>query len=178
MKITMSGKGFEVTDSLRERIEKKLSKLERYFRGDVEANIRISQEKGNRNIVEITINVGSLVLRAEETSADMYASIDGAVDKLNRQIRRHRTKVDKKLRDTGFAAPESVAEEEEPEEEPAQYDLVRVKKFQVKAMAVEDAIAQMDLLDHDFFLFRDEKTDGICVVYRRNDGAYGLLQPE
>ena len=177
MKINMSGKGFEVTDSLQERIEKKLAKLERYFRGDAEANIRISQEKGNRNIVEITIAVGGLVLRAEETSSDMYASIDGAVDKLNRQIRRHRTKLDKKLRDTGFIAPEPVVEDE-PEEEQAQYDLVRVKKFQVKPMAVEDALAQMDLLDHDFFLFRDEKTDGICVVYRRNDGAYGLLQPE
>lgn len=177
MKIIMSGKGFEVTDSLRERIEKKLSKLDRYFRDDAEATIRISQEKGARNIVEITITTSGLTLRAEETSTDMYGSIDGAVDKLNRQIRRHRTKLDKKLRDNAFEAPAAEVADE-PEEMPAVYNVVRVKKFPVKAMQVDDAIAQMELLDHDFFLFRNEETDGICLIYRRNDGTYGLLQPE
>ena len=175
MKITTSGKGFAISDSLTERIEKKISKLDRYFHDDAEAIIRISQEKGNRNIVEITISASGLLLRAEETSNDMYVSIDGAVDKLNRQIRRHRTKLDKKLRDTAFEPP---VEAVEPEEELAQYNVVRTKKFKVKAMQVDDAIAQMELLDHDFFLFRDEKTDGICLIYRRTDGAYGLLQPE
>ena len=150
MKITMSGKGFEISDSLRERVEKKLAKLDRYFREDAEANVRVAQEQGNRNIVEITIAVNGLILRAEETSGDMYASIDGAADKLNRQIRRYRTKLEKRLR------------EDIPAEIPG----------------VDDAIAQMELLDHDFFLFRDEETDGICLIYRRNDGAYGLLQPE
>ena len=177
MKITTSGKGFAISDSLTERIEKKISKLDRYFRDDAEAIIRISQEKGNRNIVEITISASGLLLRAEETSGDMYVSIDGAVDKLNRQIRRHRTKLDKKLRETAFE-PQVEAVEPEPEEEAAQYNVVRTKKFKVKAMQVDDAIAQMELLDHDFFLFRDEKTDGICLIYRRTDGAYGLLQPE
>ena len=177
MKITTSGKGFSISDSLLERIEKKLAKLDRYFHDDAEAIIRISQEKGGRNIAEVTISASGLLLRAEETSTDMYASIDGAVDKLNRQIRRHRTKLDKKLRDTAFEAPVEAAEPAA-EEEPAQYNVVRTKKFKVKAMQVDDAIAQMELLDHDFFLFRDEKTDGICLIYRRNDGAYGLLQPE
>ena len=176
MKITTSGKGFAISDSLTERIEKKISKLDRYFHDDAEAIIRISQEKGNRNIVEITISASGLLLRAEETSNDMYVSIDGAVDKLNRQIRRHRTKLDKKLRDTAFE-PQVEAVEPEPGEV-AQYNVVRTKKFKVKAMQVDDAIAQMELLDHDFFLYRDEKTDGICLIYRRNDGAYGLLQPE
>ena len=177
MKITTSGKGFGISDSLLARIEKRIAKLDRYFHDDAEAIIRVSQEKGNRNIAEITISAGGLLLRAEETTADMYASIDGAVDKLNRQIRRHRTKLDKKLRDTAFEAPVEEAEPEI-EEAPAQYNVVRTKKFKVKAMQVDDAIAQMELLDHDFFLFRDEKTDGICLIYRRNDGAYGLLQPE
>ena len=176
MKITMSGKGFEISDSLRERVEKKLAKLDRYFREDAEANVRVAQEKGNRNIVEITIAVNGLILRAEETSGDMYASIDGAADKLNRQIRRYRTKLEKRLRETAMEGLD--AEAAQAEDEPASYNVVRTKKFPVKAMGVDDAIAQMELLDHDFFLFRDEETDGICVIYRRNDGAYGLLQPE
>ena len=167
MKITMSGKGFEISDSLRERVEKKLAKLDRYFREDAEAN---------RNIVEITIAVNGLILRAEETSGDMYASIDGAADKLNRQIRRYRTKLEKRLRETAMEGLD--AEAAQAEDEPAAYNVVRTKKFPVKAMGVDDAIAQMELLDHDFFLFRDEETDGICLIYRRNDGAYGLLQPE
>ena len=177
MKITTSGKGFSISDSLMERIEKKLAKLDRYFHDDAEAIIRVSQEKGNRNIAEITISARGLLLRAEETTSDMYISIDGAVDKLNRQIRRHRTKLDKNLRETAFEAPVEAVESEV-DEEPAQYNVVRTKKFKVKAMQVDDAIAQMELLDHDFFLFRDEKTDEIMLIYRRNDGAYGLLQPE
>lgn len=177
MKIITSGKGIGVSESLMDRIEKKLAKLDRYFRDDAEANIRLSQEKGGRNIAEITISAGGVLLRAEETSGDMYVSIDGAVDKLNRQIRRHRTKLDKKLRVAAFEPAPDTAELET-DDMPAQYNVVRTKKFAVKAMQVDDAIAQMELLDHDFFLFRDEETDGICLVYRRNDGAYGLLQPE
>ena len=133
MKFVYIGKGMEVTDSLKARVEKKLTKLERYFQDDVEAQIRISQERGNRNIVEITISVGSVILRAEEVSNDMYMSIDRAVDKLNRQIRRHRTKLEKRLRAGAF---EPVANEPaEPEEEAAHYDLVRVKKFPSQAHA-------------------------------------------
>ena len=97
MKLIISGKGFEVSDGLRERFDKKLSKLDKYFQEDAEAYIRVSQERGGRNIVEITISVGGLILRAEEVSGDMYSSIDGVVDKLSRQIRRHRTKLEKKL---------------------------------------------------------------------------------
>ena len=176
MKFVYIGKGMEVTDSLKARVEKKLTKLERYFQDDVEAQIRISQERGNRNIVEITISVGSVILRAEEVSNDMYMSIDRAVDKLNRQIRRHRTKLEKRLRAGAF---EPVADEPaEAEEEAASYNLVRVKKFPVKPMRVDDAIAQMELLGHTFFLFLNEETDSMCVLYLRSDGSYGLLQPE
>ena len=177
MKFVYIGKGIEVTDSLKARVEKKLAKLERYFQDDVEAQVRLSQERGNRNIVEITISVGSVILRAEEVSNDMYMSIDRAVDKLNRQIRRHRTKLEKRLRAGAF---EPVAEEqpEAEEEEVASYNLVRVKKFPVKPMHVDDAIAQMELLGHTFFLFLNEETDSMCVLYLRSDGSYGLLQPE
>lgn len=173
MRLIISGKGFEVTDNLRERFEKKLAKLDRYFHEDPEAYIRISQEKGGRNIVEITISVKNLILRAEEVSQDMYASIDGAVDKLSRQIRRHRTKLEKKLRVAGFEQDAGGEEDES-----VDYSPVRIKKFAVKAMPVDDAIAQMDLLDHSFYVFRDEDSDELRVLYRRNDGGYGLIQPE
>ena len=174
MKFIYVGRDLEVSDSLKERAEKKLAKLERYFQDDVEALIRLSQQRGGRNTAEITISVGSLLLRAEESTSDMYASIDGAVDKLNRQIRRHRTKLEKRLR-TGAFEPE--AEEAAPEDA-ENFKLVRTKTFAVKPMSVEDAIAQMDLLGHNFYLFENSETNTMCVLYRRNDGDYGLLQPE
>ena len=175
MKFVYVGRDLEVTDALKDRTEKKLSKLSRYFQDDVEALIRLSQQRGGRNTAEITISVGSLLLRAEESTGDMYVSIDGAVDKLNRQIRRHRTKLEKRLRAGAFEPEEDAAPAPEEDEN---YRVVRTKKFSVKPMTVEDAIAQMDLLGHNFYLFENSETDTMCVLYRRNDGDYGLLQPE
>ena len=163
-----------VSDSLKARAEKKLGKLDRYFNRDAEALIRFRQQRGGRNIAEITVSVNGLILRAEESSNDMYLSIDRAVDKLESQIRRYRTKMDKHLRDTIEAPEEAV----EPVYEEAHYDVVRVKKFAVKPMDVDDAITQMELLGHNFFLFMNAETDTMCVLYRRNDGTYGLLVPE
>lgn len=174
MKYTYTGRGMEVSEGLKARVEKKLGKLERYFHEEPEASVRFKQQKGARNIVEVTVIVGGVILRAEESSNDMYLSIDRAVDKLESQIRRHRTKLDKRIR----ASELEPIVESAPEFEEATYDVVRVKKFAVKPMEVEDAIAQMELLGHDFFLFRNEATDSMCVLYRRADGAYGLLQPE
>jgi len=174
MKYTYAGIGLEVTESLKARAEKKLSKLERYFRDDPEATVRFKQQKGARNIAEITVAVSGIILRAEECSNDMYLSIDHAVDKLESQVRRYRTKLDKRIR---AAELEPIAEAA-PVYEEASYDVVRVKKFAVKPMNVEDAITQMELLGHDFFLFLNEEVDTMCVLYRRNDGSYGLLQPE
>ena len=175
MKFIYVGRDLEVTDALKQRAEKKLTKLERYFQDDVEALIRLSQQRGGRNTAEITISVGSLLLRAEESTSDMYVSIDGAVDKLNRQIRRHRTKLEKRLRAGAF---EPEAEAVEPEAETVNYQVVRVKKVAVTPMSVEAAIAQMDLLGHTVYLFENSDTDTMCVIYRRNDGDIGLLQPE
>ncbi len=174
MKYIYTGKGMEVSESLKARVEKKLGKFERYFRDEPEASVRFKQQKGARNIVEITVSTGGVILRAEESSNDMYLSIDHAVDKLESQIRRHRTKLDKRIR----AAELEPIVEEAPVFEEATYDVVRTKKFAVKPMSVEDAIAQMELLGHDFFLFLNEEIDTMCVLYRRNDGSYGLLQPE
>ena len=173
MKFVYTSKDMAVSDSLKSRVEKKLSKLERYFREEPEATIRFKVQKGARNIAEITINAGGVILRAEESSNDMYLSIDHAVDKLESQIRRHRTKLEKRIRSSEL---EPVAEV--PAFEEQNYDIVRVKKFSVKPMSVEDAITQMELLGHDYFLFMNEESESMNVLYRRHDGTYGLLQPD
>ena len=173
MKFVYASKDMAVSDSLKSRVEKKLSKLERYFREEPEATIRFKVQKGARNIVEITVNAAGVILRAEESSNDMYLSIDHAVDKLESQIRRHRTKLEKRIR---TAELEPVIEA--PVYEEQNYDIVRTKKFAVKPMSVEDAITQMELLGHDFFLFLNEESETMNVLYRRHDGTYGLLQPD
>ena len=174
MKFVYVGKEV-VSDSLKARAEKKLNKLDRYFNKEAEALIRFRQQRGGRNIAEVTMNVSGLMLRAEEDSNDMYLSIDRAVDKLESQIRRYRTKLGKRVRDARAEAPEEVVE---PVYEEANYDVVRVKRFSVKPMDVEDAITQMELLGHNFFLFMNAENDTLNVLYRRNDGTYGLLVPE
>ena len=173
MKFVYASKDMAVSESLKTRVEKKLGKLERYFREEPEATIRFKVQKGARNIVEITVNAAGVILRAEESSNDMYLSIDHAVDKLESQIRRHRTKLEKRIR---TAELEPVIEA--PVYEEQNYDIVRTKKFAVKPMSVEDAITQMELLGHDFFLFLNEKSETMNVLYRRHDGTYGLLQPD
>ncbi|MDY5221501.1 MAG: ribosome-associated translation inhibitor RaiA [Eubacteriales bacterium] len=173
MKFVYASKDMAVSESLKTRVEKKLGKLERYFREEPEATIRFKVQKGARNIVEITVNAAGVILRAEESSNDMYLSIDHAVDKLESQIRRHRTKLEKRIR---TAELEPVIEA--PVYEEQNYDIVRTKKFAVKPMSVEDAITQMELLGHDFFLFLNEESETMNVLYRRHDGTYGLLQPD
>lgn len=173
MKFVYASKDMAVSESLKTRVEKKLGKLERYFREEPEATIRFKVQKGARNIVEITVNAAGVILRAEESSNDMYLSIDHAVDKLESQIRRHRTKLEKRIR---TAELEPVIEA--PVYEEQNYDIVRTKKFAVKPMPVEDAITQMELLGHDFFLFLNEESETMNVLYRRHDGTYGLLQPD
>ena len=176
MRLTVNAKNMTVSDAIQQRIEKKLKKMDRYFRDEADIQVRLSQEKGARNIVEITLVIDGVMLRAEEISDDMYQSIDRAVDKIDRQIRRHRTKLGKRadpealeaLADDGAPVP---AWEETPDE------LVRVKRFAVKPMAVEDAIAEMDMLGHSFFVFVNAETGITSVIYRRTDGKIGMIEP-
>lgn len=173
MRITINAKNMTVSDPIRDRIEKKLAKMNRYFSDEADVQVRLSQERGARNIAEVTLTLGGVMLRAEEVSNDMYVSVDRAMDKIDRQIHRHRTKLDKKV----------CAEALQPDREavPAWEDmpdeLVRVKRFEVKPMSVEDAIAQMDMLGHSFFLFVNAETGITSVVYRRLDGKVGMLEP-
>lgn len=174
MKLTITGKNMVITEAMREHIEKRLARLQKYFWDDVEVQVRLALEKGAQNIVEITIFIGSTILRAEETSNDMYVSADKAIDKVVSQLRKHHKKFADRLRPAEVPAAEEVAVEAE--EEPR--TLVRVKRFAVKPMSAEDAIEQMELLGHSFFIYIDDQTNVTSVVYRRNDGNYGLLVPE
>ncbi len=166
----------EVTDSLSNYTEKKLGKLDWFFGDDAEAQVKYTLERGGKNIVEITISQRGMLFRAEESTGDMYASVDSAVDKISGQIRRHRTKLDKKYRSPSPrpAEPEYVPEPTDEEE----HKVVRVKRFAVKPMSVEDAILQMEQLGHSFYLFDNADTGKVCVLYQRKDGDYGLLEPE
>ncbi|AGC69345.1 ribosomal subunit interface protein [Thermoclostridium stercorarium subsp. stercorarium DSM 8532] len=174
MKYIVNGKNIEVTDALRERAIKKLSKIEKFFKSDAECNIMFKVEK-NRHICEVTIFSKDLFIRAEETTNDMYASIDMVIDKLERQIRKNKTKLGKRIRQESVI-PENFDIKEDIEEE--NYKVVKSKRFAIKPMDVEEAILQMNLLGHNFFVFTNAETEEVNVVYKRKDGNYGLIEPE
>ena len=177
MRITISGKNFNISDKVEDRLTRKLNKLDRYFGSEVEAQARLSLERNSRNICEITIPIEGGIVRAEEVAEDMFKAMDRCIEKLERQIRKYRTRLEKRLKEGAFVeAPEYFTESTEEEEETRQ--LVRTKTFPIRPMAVEDAITQMKLLGHSFFVFMNIDTESICVVYVRHDGNYGLLQPE
>jgi putative sigma-54 modulation protein len=157
--------------------EKKVRKLERYFRDEPEALVTFSVEK-NLNRVELTVRSGSTYLRANECTSDMFASIDAAVATIERQIRKNKTRLERRLREgslTRVPEDETSFVPDEPEE--GEFEIVRTKTFPMKPMLREEAILQMNLLGHTFFAFRDEDADGaFAVVYRRNDGGYGIIE--
>lgn len=181
MKFTFTDKKVNLPKSVHNYAEKKVGKLDRYFKTEAEAKLVFSVEK-DRNKVEVTIRSGSTILRVAESTSDMFASIDAAVTSMERQLRKHKTRLEKRLRQGAFAPQPGAAAEEEtsfvPEPEEGEYQVVRTKKFPLKPMTVDEAILQMDLLGHNFFAFKDEEGGAFAVVYRRNDGGYGLIEDE
>lgn len=176
MNFIITGRKVEVTDGLRERIHKRLGKLEKYFKDDPEVRITLSVVKG-RHTIEVTIYSKGVIYRAEETDVDMYAAIDQVVDVIERQMRRHKTHLEKKLKKEAFDLPyadRNDMETEVPEEE--EFKVVKVKKFTFKPMSVEEAILQMNLLGHEFFVFDNAETEAISIVYKRKDGNYALIE--
>ncbi|MBD7912953.1 MULTISPECIES: ribosome-associated translation inhibitor RaiA [Clostridium] len=176
MKVNVMAKNIQLTSALKESVEKKISKLERYFSPEVEAKVTLSVQK-NRQIIEVTIPFNGVILRSEESTDDMYKSIDLVEDKLERQIRKQRTKLSRKntggsLRYPSFNASDIKVEEEE------QQKIVKTKSFNVKPMSVDEAILQMELLGHNFFVYQDAETNKVSVTYKRKDGNYGLIEPE
>lgn len=173
MRVIISGKNLGVTDGIRSMIEKKLEKLDKYFDPATEATATISVEK-NRHILEVTIPINGAILRAEEATDDMYSTIDRVMDKLDKQIRKHRTKIAKQVKNGSFKFDPSEYASEEDNKEPK---IVRTKRFAMKPMPIEEALLQMELLGHDFFVFSNGETDEVNVVYKRKDGDYGLIEP-
>jgi putative sigma-54 modulation protein len=168
MNITIIGRKVTLKNAFKERVEKKLQKFEKFFDDDAEAHVTVRVEK-ERQIVEITIRNKGLIFRAEETSKDMLKSFDDAVDSLFRQINKNKSKLVKRLKVGAFDG--------EPVEDDANYDDVRVKRFAVKPMSVDEAILQMNMLDHEFFTFLNDENNTFCVVYKRHDNSYGVLEP-
>ncbi|SDM20469.1 ribosome hibernation-promoting factor, HPF/YfiA family [Sediminibacillus halophilus] len=187
MKFNIRGENLEVTESISSYVEKKISKLERYFEkpptSDVYVNLGVYNDE---QVIEVTIPMTNLLLRAEERHNDLYAAIDLVVDKLERQIRKYKTKVNRKSRQNGapkhvFAELEQEALEsqlnQEEMEEDAGVEIVRTKRFNLKPMDSEEAVLQMDMLGHAFYVFTNAITGDTNVVYRRRDGRYGLIEP-
>lgn len=177
MRISITGKNLEISDYLNELVNKKVGKLERFFPQDAEVFVTLSVEK-NRHIVEVTIPYDGGVIRGEEITGDMYASIDNVLDKLEKQIIRHRTRLEKCLKSGALRDMESAygsLEEEADEEGPK---IVRVKRFAIKPMSEEEAMLQIEMVGHSFYVFLNAGTNQMNVLYKRKDGNYGLIEPE
>lgn len=176
MKFSFTEKKVSLPKNVHEYAEKKVMKLERYFRDDAEALVAFSVEK-NRNKAEITVHAANTYFRASESTSDMFASIDAAVGNIERQIRKNKTRLSRRLRQDAFVRSADAVSfaPEDPEE--TNFEIVRTKRFPIKPMTREEAILQMNLLDHTFFAFRDEDAEGaFAVVYKRNDGGYGIIE--
>ena len=171
MRFNIHGKNIEVTDSIRGYIESKIGRIEKYFKDtDLEAvvNLRV---RGKEQIVEVTIPANKMVLRAEEKHNDLYAAVDLVSDKLERQIRKNKTKARKNLKQTIVFTDFDVLASEDVDD-----SVVKRKVVDTKPMSEEEAILQMELIGHDFFLFKNDKTNELCVVYKRDEGGYGILE--
>jgi len=178
MQLIITGKNMEVSEPLKEYVEKKIGKLTRYLPTIDEVHVELSVEKTKSNlqrqVVQVTMRSNGTILRAEERSADMLAAVDSVRDKLQRQMERFK---ERPVRMRKRARAEVVESPVETEEEPSPR-IVRTKRFSVTPMTDEEAIEQMELLGHDFFIFYNPTTASMNVVYRRKDGNYGMLQPE
>ncbi len=183
MNYNIRGENIEVTPAIRDYVEKKVSKLDRYFveTPDTSVNVKLKVNPDKTSKVEITIPMPQLVLRAEESNEDMYAAIDLIVDKLERQIRKHKTKVNRKLREKGstkelFGPESGQPDKQQGKNEETELPIVRTKHFSLKPMDSEEAVLQMNMLGHNFFVYTDAETNSTNIVYRRKDGKYGLIE--
>lgn len=180
MKVNVRGKNIDATASLVEYTHKKIGKLDKHFDDNTDVQVVLSVIR-EEHIVEVTVNLNGLIMRGEESTGDMYASIDQVVEKLERQVKKYKTRMNKSLRKRGMRSMSEKHAALEAEERVEALDdaprVVRTKRFPLKPMTVEEAILQMDLLGHNFFVFANADSDATNVVYRRKDGNYGLIEP-
>ncbi|MBQ3281273.1 MAG: ribosome-associated translation inhibitor RaiA [Eubacterium sp.] len=181
MKVNITGKNYTIYDKLEDTIEKKLSRLDKYFSEDIVANVVLSQKRG-RDKIEVTINAKGAVFRAEELNSDIYEAIDKVVDKLSNQISKFKGKLAKRYNDNKALKFEFDEQEPEAEEEGESFEevyetpVVKTKKFELRPMNVDEAILEMEMLGHNFFVYLDMDTNSVNVVYKRNGGSYGVLE--
>ena len=177
MQIIVKGKNIEVTPALNDYAEKKVTKLLKYFEdvsGKAEVMLRVEREL---HIVEVTVTMGGLILRGEEATNDMYASIDGVLEKLERQVKKYKTRINRKVRQD-VATEQLNAGAVVKDNGNSLAEIVKTKRFAIKPMSEQEAAMQMDLLGHTFFVFMNAETEEVNVIYKRKDGAYGLIEPE
>ena len=173
MEFNILGKNIEVTDGIREHVEDKLGKLEKYFAPDTRVNVTLSVEK-DRQKIEVTIPVKGNIIRSEQVSNDLYVSIDLVEEVIERQLKKYKNKIVSKERNAGAFRQEYIEKDFADDDE---IKIIREKKFDIKPMYPEDACVQMELLGHSFFVFNNAETDQINVVYKRKGNTYGLIEP-
>ncbi|MCQ2543892.1 MAG: ribosome-associated translation inhibitor RaiA [Lachnospiraceae bacterium] len=174
MNIIIIGKNIDVTPGLREAVEEKLGKLEKYFTPDTEVHVTLSVER-DRQKIEVTIPVKGNIIRSEQVSNDLYVSIDLVEEIIERQLKKYKSKLTSYKQNNESFKPEYIEKDFTDDEE---IKIIRSKKFDMKPMYPEDACIQMELLGHDFFVFLNAESDQVCVVYKRKGNTYGLIEPE
>lgn len=174
MRITITGRNIEITDGLKSAVEDKLAKLEKYFTPDTDVFVTLSVEK-ERQKIEVTIPVKGNIIRSEQVSSDMYVSIDLVEEVIERQLKKYKNKLISKKQNTASFRKEFIEKEVEADDE---IQIIRTKRFGMKPMYPEDACVQMELLGHNFFVFRNAETEEVNVVYKRKGNTYGLIEPE
>ncbi|HWR38637.1 MAG TPA: ribosome-associated translation inhibitor RaiA [Patescibacteria group bacterium] len=177
MAVTVRGRNVEITPPLKDYVAKRVGKISKYFETLDEITAILTVEKG-RHIVEVTVPLNGMLLRGEEATSDMYTSVDLVIEKLEKQIEKYKTKLSRKLRQGAFKMVEMPAGAAQGIEVSEETRVVKTKRFAVKPMAVDEAIMQMNLIHHDFFVFTNSDTEDVNVIYRRKDGNYGLIEPE
>jgi putative sigma-54 modulation protein len=179
MVIKVHGKGMKIGSSLQEKVEKKLAKFHRFFDDDTTAQVKMQPEKNDLR-VEVTINVRGQYYRAEAIAQDAIIALEHAIDNMERQIRRHKTKIKKQTRSAPMHAylQELPPLEESLAPDASEPQIIRRKSFTISPMNPEEAVLQMELLGHSFLLYIDDETEKVCLVYKRHDGNYGLIEPE
>ncbi|MDD2374881.1 MAG: putative sigma-54 modulation protein [Clostridiales bacterium] len=178
MKINVQGKGIKVGDQLQRRIEEKLGKFNRFFGDEATANVKVRPE-AELKCIEVTLKIQNHFYRAESVADDVFTALDQAVEVMEGQIRKHKTKIEKRIHDYAYMKEylktEAITPEEQELEESA---IIKRKSFALSPMDADEAVLQMEMLGHSFLLYLDMDTDKVCVVYKRKDGNYGLIEPE
>lgn len=177
MKINIIGKNLKVNDHIKEKVNESIQRLDKFFESEVNTNVTLSHVK-NSNVAEITLMLKhGVVLRAEEEASSMEIAVEESINKIIRQLRKHKTNIEKKFRKNESIRFEMIDNTSDELEEET-IEIIKTKRFSVKPMNAEEAVLQMNMLNHDFYVFMNDQTDDINVVYRRKDAKYGLIEPD